>query len=247
MTPFSRNVPTAGVPTAGVPTEGVPTRSVSPRDRRVSQHSPVGEVGMIASRLYSAREMAGFARCTLAQLEYLSEIELLVPRARSREGRQRYDDEDLLRLQQIRIGRARGLALEEIRRWLASCALGGSCHDELPARPSVAVAKSALYVETEVKAETDADRVAFQREAGALYAALSARRRAGVAPALAELQAWTEWHCCHINRWFRACDPTEHVAFGRAIADSPYHSAHIERHGRDLTSFMLSVLEAHTL
>jgi DNA-binding transcriptional MerR regulator len=202
---------------------------------------------MIASRLYSPREMASFARCTLAQLEYLSEIELLVPSARSREGRQRYDDEDLLRLQQIRIGRARGLALEEIRRWLDARALGASCHDGLPVRPSALTAKSALYVETEVKAETDADRVAFQREAGALYAALSARRRAGVAPVDAELQAWAEWHCCHINRWFRACDPADHVAFGRAIADSPYHCAHIERHGRDLTSFMLSVLEAHTL
>lgn len=222
------------------------TASVCERDRRASQHSPKGELGMTSSRLYAPREMARFARCTLAQLEYLSEIGLLVPSAPSREGRQRYDDEDLLRLQQIRIGRARGLALEEIRRWLDARALGASCHDG-PAWPSALAARSALYVETEVKAETDADRVAFQREAGALYAALSARRRAGVAPVDAELLAWTEWHCCHINRWFRACDPTEHVAFGRAIADSPFHSAHIERHGRALTSFMLSVLEAHTL
>jgi DNA-binding transcriptional MerR regulator len=201
---------------------------------------------MIA-RLYSPREMAGFARCTLAQLEYLNEIELLVPRARACDGRQRYDDEDLLRLQQIRIGRARGLALEEIRRWLAAAALDGSCHDGPPAKPCARSSRCALYVETEVKAETDADRVAFQHEAGALYATLSARRRAGVAAADAELQAWTEWHCCHINRWFRACGPAEHVAFGRAIAESPYHSAQIERHGKHLTSFMLSVLEAHTL
>lgn len=202
---------------------------------------------MIAGRLYSPREMASLARCTRAQLEYLNEIGLLVPRSRSRDGRQRYDDEDLLRLQHIRIGRARGLALEEIRRWLDACDLGAPCHDELPPRPSARAVAGALYLETEVKAETDADRVAFQREAGALYAALAARRRAGVAPADAELEAWTEWHCCHINRWFRACDPAEHIAFGRAIAGNPYHSAHIERHGKDLTSFMLSVLEAHTL
>jgi DNA-binding transcriptional MerR regulator len=202
--------------------------------------------GMIAGRLYSPREMASFARCTLGQLEYLNEIGLLVPRSRSRDGRQRYDDEALLRLQQIRIGRARGLALEEIRRWLDACQLGVSCPG-LPARLSAPLTGSALYLETEVKAETDADRVAFQREAGALYAALAARRRAGVAPADAELEAWTEWHCCHINRWFRSCDPTEHIAFGRAIAGSPYHAAHIERHGEALTSFMLSVLEAHTL
>jgi DNA-binding transcriptional MerR regulator len=201
----------------------------------------------IAGKLYSPREMALLARCTLAQLEYLSDIELLVPRVRSREGQRRYDDEDLLRLQQIRIGRTRGLALEEIRRWLDACAFGLSLHDRLPARVAAGRARSALYVETEVKVETDADRVAFQREAGALYAALSARRSAGVAPADAELLAWTEWHCCHINRWLCACDPSEHVAFGRAIAGNAYHSANIERHGQGLTSFMLSVLEAHTL
>lgn len=198
----------------------------------------------IARKLYSSRQMAMLGRSSLAQLEYLGEIELLVPCARTRDGQLRYDDEALLRLQQIRIGRARGLALEEIRRWLDACSHAFP-ERERPPMPGAEV-RSALYVETDVKVETDADRVAFQREARALYAALSARRSAGVAPADFELQAWTEWHCCHINRWFRACDSTEHIAFGRAIAGSPYHSASIERHGKDLTSFMLSVLEAHT-
>ncbi|HTV20403.1 MAG TPA: TipAS antibiotic-recognition domain-containing protein [Polyangiaceae bacterium] len=198
----------------------------------------------IAPKLYSPRQMTMFARCSLAQLEYLSEIELVVPCTRTRDGQPRYDDEDLLRLQQVRIGRAHGLALEEIRRWLDACSHAFPEHQQPLNRKRRA--QTRLYVETEVKVETDADRVAFQREARALYAALSARRCAGVAPADAELRAWTEWHCCHINRWFAACDPDEHIAFGRAIADNAYHSANIERHGKELTSFMLSVLEAHT-
>jgi DNA-binding transcriptional MerR regulator len=199
-------------------------------------------------RLYSAREMADFARCSLGQLEYLQEIELLVPKQRSREGHDRYDDINLLRLQQIRVGRARGLALEEIRRWLDGCALGISAHRSLEERSlsaASAAAASPLYVETEVKVETLADREAFQREATELYATLSARRRAGAAPSDGRLRRWTERHCCHINRWFCPCERREHLAFGRAIASHPYHAASIERFGRDLPAFMLSVLEAN--
>ena len=69
---------------------------------------------MIASRIYSPREMASFARCTLAQLEYLSEIGLLVPSARSHAGHQRYDDADLDRLQQILFYRELGFPLDEV-------------------------------------------------------------------------------------------------------------------------------------
>jgi MerR family transcriptional regulator, thiopeptide resistance regulator len=51
-------------------------------------------------------------------LHHYDEIGLLVPRGRTAAGYRLYDDEDLLRLQQILIGRELGLPLEEIRRSL---------------------------------------------------------------------------------------------------------------------------------
>jgi DNA-binding transcriptional MerR regulator len=202
---------------------------------------------LMASRTYSTKEISMLARCTVDQLSYLRDIELLLPRQRSRGGPDEYDDVDLLRLHQIRLGRARGLALEEIRRWLDGCSNAWREESALPLPPPRHGVPSgpALYVETEVKVETDADLSAFQEEAAELYGALAARRRSGAAPSDAPLQRWTERHCFHINRWFCPCDPAEHVAFGHAIVNNPYLAASIERHGPDLTSFMISVLEAH--
>ena len=51
-------------------------------------------------------------------LHYYEEIGLLVPTARTDAGYRLYTDEDLLRLQQILIGRELGLSLEDIRRSL---------------------------------------------------------------------------------------------------------------------------------
>lgn len=192
----------------------------------------------VSSRLYSAREMADFARCSLLQLEYLTEIDLLVPVRRSRTGQHRYDDVNLLRLQQIRIGRSRGLALEEIRRWLAA----GAHHADMPRLPHAA--RDPLYLETEAKVETPADHAAYSEEAERLYATLAARRRGGATPEEPSLQHWAERHCCHINRWFCPCDPHQHLAFGRAMASHPLHGANIERYGTMLTTFLVRVLTA---
>jgi DNA-binding transcriptional MerR regulator len=195
----------------------------------------------IAARLYSAGEMARLARCSLTQLEYLSEIQLLIPKLRSRPGQHRYDDVNLLRLQQIRMGRARGLALEEIRRWLDDGAFGGGSPEALP--PGF-MPREPSQLETDAKVETPADQRAFSNEASQLYVALSARRGAGVAPEDPDLRRWTERHCCYINRWFRPCDARQHAVFGRAMLCRPLHVASIERHGPELAAFMLQVLEA---
>lgn len=203
---------------------------------------------LMGSRLYSARELADFARFTTTELEYLREIGLLVPRRESPSAGVRYDDLNLLRLQQIRIGRARGLALEEIRRWIERAGTA------LP-QPVGALAVSALdaasvarplYVETEAKVETPADRVAFQREAAELYAELAALRAEGAAPFDAALQRWAERHSFHISRWFCPCDARSHAAFGRAIVSNRELAMDIERHGPELGAFMLRVLEARS-
>ena len=199
----------------------------------------------MAGKTYSAREIVELGQCTSEQLSYYQEIQLLAPRRRSESASDAYDDLDLLRLQQIRMGRAWGLALEETRRWLAHGA------DPFPAELSTASRCASqrvapLYVELEVKAETALDRWEFQREAEALYTALSGRWRSGSAPGDARLARWTERHRCHLERWFGPCEPRRHAAFARALLNNPYLAASIQRHGKSLGSFLLSVIEVHT-
>jgi DNA-binding transcriptional MerR regulator len=69
-------------------------------------------------RTYQVKEVAALARVSVRALHHWDEIGLLVPRARTEAGYRLYDDDDVLRLQQIVIGRELGLPLEEIRRSL---------------------------------------------------------------------------------------------------------------------------------
>lgn len=66
-------------------------------------------------RKYRVKEVAGIAGVSVRTLHYYDEIGLLVPPTRSDAGYRFYDDDSLLRLQQIIIGRELGLTLEEIR------------------------------------------------------------------------------------------------------------------------------------
>ena len=107
----------------------------------------------------------------------------------------------------------------------------GTCRREQP-----------LFLQTEAKVETEDERRAFQAEASELYAALSSLRASGATPAGAALTRWAERHRFHIERWFCPCAQREHLAFGRGIASNAYLSEQIERHGAQLTAFMLRVL-----
>lgn len=64
------------------------------------------------------REAARLAGVSVRTLHHYDEIGLLVPKRRSAAGYRLYDREDLLRLQQILIGRELGLSLQEIGRSL---------------------------------------------------------------------------------------------------------------------------------
>jgi DNA-binding transcriptional MerR regulator len=66
-------------------------------------------------RTYQVKDVARIAQVSVRTLHHYDEIGLLVPRKRSGAGYRLYGDEDLLRLQQILIGRELGLSLEEIR------------------------------------------------------------------------------------------------------------------------------------
>ena len=69
-------------------------------------------------RAYQVKDVSRIARVSVRTLHYYEEIGLLTPTGRTDAGYRLYTDDDLLRLQQILIGRELGLPLEEIRRSL---------------------------------------------------------------------------------------------------------------------------------
>jgi MerR family transcriptional regulator, thiopeptide resistance regulator len=73
---------------------------------------------MPTRRLYQVKEVASLSGLTIRALHHYDSIGLLMPSARSDAAYRLYDDEDLIRLQQILIGRELGLSLEDIRRSL---------------------------------------------------------------------------------------------------------------------------------
>jgi DNA-binding transcriptional MerR regulator len=70
------------------------------------------------SRTYQVKDVARITGVSVRTLHHYDAIGLLVPGARTAAGYRLYTDADLLRLQQILIGRELGLPLEEIRRSL---------------------------------------------------------------------------------------------------------------------------------
>jgi len=70
------------------------------------------------SRTYQVKDVARLAGVSVRTLHHYDSIGLLVAGTRTAAGYRLYTDSDLLRLQQILIGRELGLSLEEIRRSL---------------------------------------------------------------------------------------------------------------------------------
>lgn len=69
-------------------------------------------------RSFQVKDVASIANVSVRTLHHYDEIGLLVPKGRTQAGYRLYDEDDMLRLQQIVIGRALGLPLEAIRRSL---------------------------------------------------------------------------------------------------------------------------------
>jgi DNA-binding transcriptional MerR regulator len=69
-------------------------------------------------RTYQVKELARIAGISVRALHHYDAIGLLVPTARSASGYRLYDDDDVIRLQQIIVARELGLALEEIQKSL---------------------------------------------------------------------------------------------------------------------------------
>lgn len=73
---------------------------------------------MASRRSYQVKEVAEIAGVSVRTLHHYDTLGLLVPSGRSEAGYRLYDADDLLRLQQILIGRELGLTLEAIGRSL---------------------------------------------------------------------------------------------------------------------------------
>lgn len=73
---------------------------------------------MTRSRAFQVKDVARLAGVSVRTLHHYDAIGLLVPANRTEAGYRLYTEPDLLRLQQILIGRELGLSLEEIRRLL---------------------------------------------------------------------------------------------------------------------------------
>ena len=73
---------------------------------------------MQSRRHYQVKEVAELSGLSIRALHHYDAIGLLTPSLRTAAGYRVYDDDDLLRLQQILIGRELGLSLEDIRRSL---------------------------------------------------------------------------------------------------------------------------------
>ena len=73
---------------------------------------------MSSARRYQVKELSEAAGVSIRTLHHYDAISLLVASGRTQAGYRLYTDDDLLRLQQILIGRELGLALEEIRKML---------------------------------------------------------------------------------------------------------------------------------
>ncbi len=72
----------------------------------------------MANGRYKVKEVARLSGVSVRALHHYDELGLLVPSGRTEAGYRLYSDNDLLRLQQILIGRELGLSLEQIKRSL---------------------------------------------------------------------------------------------------------------------------------
>ena len=70
---------------------------------------------MAKGRTYQVKEVSRITGISVRALHYYEEIGLLVPSGRTNAGYRFYSDNDLLRLQQILIGRELGMPLQEIK------------------------------------------------------------------------------------------------------------------------------------
>jgi len=70
-------------------------------------------------KMYRVKEVAELSGVTVRTLHHYDRIGLLVPSGRTDAGYRLYDEDDLLRLQQILIGRELGLPLEQIQRLMS--------------------------------------------------------------------------------------------------------------------------------
>jgi DNA-binding transcriptional MerR regulator len=222
------------------------------------------------SRTYQVKDVAQLAGVSVRTLHHYDSIGLLVPKARSASGYRLYTDADLLRLQQILIGRELGLSLEHIRRSLEDprfdqrAALldqrrrnqGETNMENLfegfnPSEYEEEVwqrwGTSEAFVESEqrTKRYTPDDWKAFKAEQEAIYDDAFSALKAGKTPADADVMDIAERHRMSIDRWFYPCSHRMHQGLASMYEADDRFRRSIDNHGEGLTTFLVEAIRAN--
>lgn len=85
---------------------------------------------------------------------------------------------------------------------------------------------------------TAADWATYKRAQDAVYAALADAMKAGWKPTAPRVKAITEKHRLLIDRWFYACDRTQHAQLAELYETDPRFAANIDGYAPGLTAFL---------
>lgn len=186
---------------------------------------------MTRRRTYLVREVARLSGVTVRTLHHYDAIGLLVPQARSEAGYRVYGEKDLLRLQQVLLGRELGLALEDIRRSLDD---SGFDHRQTLVDQRRHLEARALRTDGMIRDEH-----------AAIYADAVAALRAGIAADAPEAMDIAERHRDSIGRWFYPCNLDMHANLADMWESDPRFAESIGKHGTGLTPYLAAAVRAN--
>jgi DNA-binding transcriptional MerR regulator len=185
-------------------------------------------------RTYQVKDVSQIAGISIRALHHYDEIGLLVPKVRTEAGYRLYTDDDLLRLQQIVIGRELGLPLEfEVSKY----------EDEAKKRWGDTSAYQQATQRT--KRYTADDWKNLRAEQAAIYADAVAVMRAGKEPHDGDALDVAERHLVSIDRWFYPCSSAMHRGLADMYASDSRFSENIDKHGEGLTAFLAAAIRAN--
>lgn len=169
-------------------------------------------------------------------LHHYDSIRLLSPCGRTAAGYRLYSETDLLRLQQILIGRELGLSLEAIRRSLDDPKFGR--------RRALREQRGQLLRRAEHVAEMIR---AIKEEASAIYRDAYAALQSGKRPGDPEDMDIAERHRFSIDRSFYPCSVKMHCGLAGLYERDKRFAEAIDQAGPGLTPFLSAAIRANAL
>jgi len=207
-------------------------------------------------RTYRIGEVAALAGVSVRSLHHYEDIGLLCPSGRTAAGYRLYTDQDVLRLQQILIGRRLGLSLEDVRRMLDDPEVDQrqlllKQRQQLlqQARATAAMIRSIdaalAFLNGQRSNERPQHAVATmdmkQIFDGAAAAAFQEERR----PDEVQVMDLAEQHRMLIDRWFYPCSSQMHAGFAAMYEADRRFADNIDRYAAGLTVFWSAAIRAN--